>query len=521
MQFQYGRGAFGFVTFSCALALGIGSAAAQQENAAARALLEEAAEAMGGLERLQGLENMVLTGFGQRVYQQGGGFVTGDPDAPAKWQALADAQRSFDLQNERALNQERRSFMFPFAAEFGMNWARANTLQTGAEALDHPLPALLESLDPETELGQVTTEDGVSVVQFTTEDGTPMWMGINSETHLPEWTRWISANPNLGEVTHTAHFTGYLPFDGVHLPIGLMNEMDWRDQTTLMFQVDSYRIDVAAEDMPPFPEPAGPGAGGGAGAPQVDVTRMAEGVWDLRVPGAFGGAGGAVIEFDDHLVMFEAYGSEAQALARIDAANELVPGKEVEAVIVSHHHFDHTGGLRAAVSRGLTVIAQRGNEQIIREMVTRPAPNFPDALAMDPQRLDFVPVDEHLVLEDDTRRLDIYHVVDHFHMADAVFAYLPEERILMEGDLSDVNWQWHWWGSALLANVEHYGLDPQTDIPVHGEVTSFDAAVERVQEQVEAAQAYCEESGAVGLYVLGCPVQHTSTGQVPLSALSE
>src|SRR5688572_24507416 len=90
-----------------AFLMGAGSGALAQDENTARAALEQAAEAMGGLERLQNLDNLVLTGFGQRVYYQGGGFITGEEKAPPKWQSVVDAQRTFDLQNERALYQER------------------------------------------------------------------------------------------------------------------------------------------------------------------------------------------------------------------------------------------------------------------------------------------------------------------------------------------------------------------------------------------------------------------------------
>jgi glyoxylase-like metal-dependent hydrolase (beta-lactamase superfamily II) len=52
--------------------------------------------------------------------------------------------------------------------------------------------------------------------------------------------------------------------------------------------------------------------------------------------------------------MYEAYGSEASALAVMKAARETAPDKLLTHVIVSHYHIDHTGGLRAAVSEGLS-----------------------------------------------------------------------------------------------------------------------------------------------------------------------
>jgi glyoxylase-like metal-dependent hydrolase (beta-lactamase superfamily II) len=470
-------------------------------------VLTQAAEAMGGLARLRGLDNVVLTGFGQRVYFQGGGFLTGEEHAPPKWQAVTDAQRIFDLKNRRALNQERRAFEFPFAGLFGLNFARANEAQAGDQLLDHPLPALLTALNPTTQLGAIAIEDGAVVVQFTPQGSrSPAWIGIDATTHLPRFTRWITGSNNLGDITYTAYFTAYAPFDGVQLPMGLTNEMDWRHQTSLMFQVDSYRLNVPAAQLPAFPQPAAPPA---AAPPVAKATKVANGVWDVRV----GTTGGTVVEFEHRLVMFEAYGNEADELARIDAANALVPGKRVEAVIVSHHHFDHTGGLRAAVSRGLEVISQRGNEGIIREMVTRPAVHYPDALARNPHPLVFTPVDDKLVLEDRLHRLEIYRVVEHAHMPDAVFAYLPKERIMLEGDFGDESWQFHFWGGALAANIAHRQIAPLTDIAVHGSgPLSIAQTLANDKKQIDAAIEFCRSTEAGGRFVFGCPVQYDTTG---------
>ncbi len=166
------------------------------------------------------------------------------------------------------------------------------------------------------------------------------------------------------------------------LPYGLMNRIDWRNQVTLMFQVDSYRLNVARDQMPAIPATAQPHAGQRPGAARRSPSRRSpKGVWDVRVGN---NNGGPAIEFADHLVLFEANGSAAATLARIDAANRLVPGKQVTRLIVTHHHFDHTAGLRAAVSRGLAVISHRGNEAIFREMIARPAVVFPDELAKKP-----------------------------------------------------------------------------------------------------------------------------------------
>ena len=162
---------------------------------------------MGGLDRLRSLDNVVLTGFGLYQGQLGGGDLSPDPRAPHKYQVSTDAQRTFDLKGKRALVQDRRASLFPFAAAANPN--RSQQLQVGVAMLDHPLTALLAALDSATKLGAVTIEDGVPVVEFSLDAGPPLRIAIDPATHLPAWVRWISASDTLGDVTNTAYFTGY------------------------------------------------------------------------------------------------------------------------------------------------------------------------------------------------------------------------------------------------------------------------------------------------------------------------
>lgn len=486
------------ISFSCLFFVSIASSA---QMMSARSVLEDAAEAMGGLERIESVDSLLMTGFSQTLAQDGAFPASPHPKAPGKWMAQNGVERYFNINDLSAYQTHRQGLLSPLALEAGHSWAPISQLQEGVSALNHPLTALRAALANNTDLGAVSIEDDNIVVQFTLMDGTTLWLGVNQFNKIPSWVRWLAPHNNLGEVTYTTWFTGYVPFDGIRLPSGFTTEIDWREIVLAVFHVDSYEIDV---DLPEFP--TGSGNVGDEGNPVVDVTEVADGVWDVRV----GENGGAVVEFEDHLLMFEAYGNEADSFARIDLANTLVPGKEVTQVILSHHHFDHSSGIRAAVSRGLTIITKRENEGIVREMISRPAPNFPDALALNPQPLDFFPVDEHLILEDAMRRMDVYEVIGNMHMTDAIFAYLPEERILMQGDMFDIRWDYQWWGGNYMDSIEHFDLDPPvTDIPVHGRVTTFEEVMSNISMQVEGARALCARNESVGIYMAGCPVKYS------------
>src|SRR4029077_17181586 len=111
-----------------------------------------------------------------------------------------------------------------------------------------------------------------------------------------------------------------------------------------------------------------------------------------------------------------------------------VPGKPIRYVINSHGHFDHSGGLRAAVAEGATIITHAQNRPYFERAFANANTINPDVLAKSGKKARFKTVDEKLVLQDSTRTVELFHVDDSHHSDNFLMVYLPKERLLIEAD---------------------------------------------------------------------------------------
>jgi metal-dependent hydrolase (beta-lactamase superfamily II) len=423
----------------------------------ARQAVEVAAAALGGAGRIRALKNIVLIGYAQYAYQNGGGNISPLPGAPQKYIAANDYRRIYDLEHGRMLHQERRNDLFPFANYAGHDFAPQRQGLDGDVAYNingqgqairggdvrdrrmwmhaNPVVAVRAALDPANTIGNRRTENGSTLVDVTLKGGDILTIGLRSPSNLPEFVRWIAPQVNLGELVTTTRFFGYENFAGVELPMGYTTRFDWRPEVEqAKIYVDNYLVDspianLAAPPSASAQSDGGRGGRGGAAGGPIEVTPLARGIW--RITG-----GTTVIEFADHMTLFEVDGQPARIKQVIDAARKIVPSKPVTHVIVSHHHFDHSSGLREAVAEGLTVISRRDNGVIFREMTERHATHFPDDLEKSGRKMTLIPVDDHLMLKDATMTVELYHLIANNHMADGLFAYVPEHKMMIEADIA-------------------------------------------------------------------------------------
>jgi glyoxylase-like metal-dependent hydrolase (beta-lactamase superfamily II) len=141
-----------------------------------------------------------------------------------------------------------------------------------------------------------------------------------------------------------------------------------------------------------------------------------------------------LIEMKDHLILAEAPLNDERTLAVVAEARGLVPSKPIRYVVNSHHHFDHSGGLRAAAGEGITVITHEINRAYFERNLAAPATIRPDHLAKSGKKGVVEGVKDRRVLTDGARTVEIHHVPS-AHADDLMMVYLPKEKLLVEADV--------------------------------------------------------------------------------------
>ena len=317
----------------------------------------------------------------------------------------------------------------------------------------------------------------VTVVSFTALGKYRVNGTINDQNLVEIVSTWVP-NPVYGDMLFEMRYTDYEEFDGVMFPTVLHEHQGDPvlnpAHNSQEIRVSNVRVNpnVPDFDVPNEIRRAPPAT------VNVDSQEVAEGVW--RIAG--GSHHSVLVEFEDFVTVVEAPLNEARSLAVIEEVGRLVPDKPIRYVVNTHHHFDHSGGLRTYLAQGAYVVTHEGNREFYEDVSFHPGLRSlaPDRLATyypmftaSRRPAPIEGVNRKYVISDGSRTLDVYPVLGNAHTQTMIIAHLPTEGILFNADMYNAGIPVQSFRlpnmRTLAANIERLGLDVERHVTMHGQ----------------------------------------------------
>jgi len=290
---------------------------------------------------------------------------------------------------------------------------------------------------------------------------------INDQNMVERVETWID-NPLFGDMPFEAIYTDYKDFGGVKFPARIVQKQG--GFPILDLTVADVKPNAPVNIQPPQGRGAAPAPAAGGQPPAATSQKLADGVY-LILPAY----AALAVDFKDYIVVIEGPQTEARASAIIDEAKRLIPNKPIRYVVNTHNHVDHSGGLRAFVAEGSTIITHQINKPYFEKVFSLPHTLGPDKLTQSKKKPSFETMTEKKVLTDGNHVIELHHVLNSGHNDGLIMAYLPKEKILVEADSFNPPAQAtapppnpvSAYTANLVTNLDRLKLDVETIIPIH------------------------------------------------------
>jgi glyoxylase-like metal-dependent hydrolase (beta-lactamase superfamily II) len=323
-----------------------------------------------------------------------------------------------------------------------------------------------------------TTANGTSTdVAFTVGGKYKMEGTINADGQVEKVRTWID-QPIVGDMLIETTYSDYKDFGGgVVRPSHLVVTQDGfpsLDLTLSSVTANAAAADITVPDNVKAFQP-----------PAVNVisTKLADGVYYLT-----GGTHHSLaIEMADHIVVVDTPNNQARAEAVLAKAKEVIPNKPIKYVVTSHHHWDHLGGIRAAINEGATIVTHESNKAFIERVAMTPHTLRPDQEAQSKKPAMVETVGDDGKLTDGKRVIELHRLQGYDHTGDMLVTYLPKEGILGEPDAFTPPAQAGTplippavpSAKALSDNIKRLKLNVKTIAPFHGNRMTTVAEVDK------------------------------------------
>lgn len=164
----------------------------------------------------------------------------------------------------------------------------------------------------------------------------------------------------------------------------------------------------------------------------INPVQLATGVFHLTG----GSHHSLLVEQANGLVLVEAPLDQGRSEALLSHIATAFPNKPVTHIISTHHHDDHSSGVRTIAAAGATVVAAETSAKFWGDVLTARSTIYPDAMETNPVKAQFMGVPEggSLDLPDAQRPVTAYHIKT-AHAVDLLIIHVPNQKVLFQSDM--------------------------------------------------------------------------------------
>ncbi|HKY44082.1 MAG TPA: MBL fold metallo-hydrolase [Pyrinomonadaceae bacterium] len=434
--------------------------AAQDQQA--QQTLESALQAFGGLERLRSLNSLFFKGKGSEF--RSADLQGPDPSTPVR--AFHEETTAAFPSQEKILYEHRTgrhdgSFRW-------RRWMYAGEERTVIDMQDDLISQLRRDPNAATERARIArTIPHLLLLEAAGQEANLRWIGkqnyagkqhnvigfplpnskttlalfFATDTHLLSKYEYAMDFPGLGDTLVEFVYTSYRrdPKLG-HAPTGykiLVGGNTYREIELTEVEADSSKTATAFEISAQMKSYL---------MPLNEATQVAKGVYIFPT----GGLNPMFVEFKDFILAVEApaqhptlervpadtqAGSDQPSERFIQKIKETIPNKPIRYLAVTHFHSDHAGGARAFLAEGATLITTPGNKDYFEKLSAAKYTVVPDKLSRQTGPTRIETFDRKHVITDGERSVELINVGESPHAKENVIVYLPQEKILFQGDL--------------------------------------------------------------------------------------
>jgi glyoxylase-like metal-dependent hydrolase (beta-lactamase superfamily II) len=450
----------------------------------ARRVLEASVAATGGMERIRGINSVLVRHEGRGFWRNQSPSASGPAASTATeglliidfqngrlfWDNATAFPGGFDNRNQLMISPREGWGANPYEKRwFSIPNPNINNNRNLLRRLPHYF--LVDAMDRLAHLrwlGEASFRGKrQQVVTYAASDGQQFTLFFDAATHLLTKYEQLFTDTQTGDAVLEVVWPGYRLLDGVQVPTGRVLRRVGEDAEDVRFT--EFAINPPLPDSL-FQKPAGYVDGTGGPAGDTSVVTLADDVYAIQ-----GGSNSLVVGFNDYVLVVEAYGNDAASRRTIAKIRELMPGKPIRYVVATHHHDDHTGGIRTFIAEGAAVVTTPGNREYFEGLSRGVYTIAPDALARNPRPLTLELVTgKRRVFSDANHEVQVIDIGPSPHANEMLVVYLPKERIMVQGDLLNLPVGRVRAGNLTTAHfarwLEQSGLQVDRFVPVHGPI---------------------------------------------------